>query len=160
MPRQAKQNNISKWAQWDRKRKITTNNQCKKCGTLIHWRRNKTGLCNHCATTGAIAFMASNWKGGRKLSSNGYIEVYHPEPHPHRVFMRATPYVREHILIWEKTNGKLLPQGYVIHHLNGIKTDNRPENLVAIEPHNHGGWTYSQSLQKRIRELEEQLLSK
>jgi len=151
---------MSKWSEWDKKYKIKVNNRCKKCGKLIHYRRTVTGLCHHCATTANKAKKASNWRGGRNITTGGYVLIYHPEPHHKAHKQGVTQYVFEHILVWEKYNNKLLPDGYVIHHLNGIKTDNRPENLVTIKPKNHGGWTYTQALQKRIKELEEIIKSK
>ncbi len=154
MPPKFKEGEITKWSKWDRERKIKTNNRCSKCGSLIHWRRTKTGLCNHCATTMASAEKSSNWQGGRKVNTGGYIQIYHPSPHHRRVKQGHSYYVLEHILVWEKVHSKSLPEGYVIHHLNGVKTDNRPENLVAIPSNNHGGWTYTQHLQQRIKELE------
>jgi hypothetical protein len=38
----------------------------------------------------------------------------------------------EHRETWEKINGKI-PDGFVIHHVNGIRSDNRIENLELIE---------------------------
>lgn len=88
------------------------------------------------------------WKGGRVSLSYGYIGVLNPG-HP-----RANPsgYVREHILIWEQVHNQPLPKGWSIHHLNGILTDNRPENLVAMPTKKHDN--YIPILKKRIRALE------
>lgn len=97
---------------------------------------------------------ANNWKGGVKRPKNGYVRVLYPD-HP-----RASSwgYVPEHRLIWEKHNKKLLPDGWVIHHLNSIKDDNRIENLEAMPQGKHHSWLYIQALQKRIQELEEALI--
>ncbi len=146
----------SRWSQWNRQRKITVNNRCSNCGSLIGHRIDRTtiGLCQLCAGKANRGPAASNWRGGRKLTTSGYVLIYHPEPHHRRVMMGATGYILEHILVWEEANGIPLPEGHLIHHLNGVKNDNRPENLVAVKPKDHGGWTYSQCLQRRIRELE------
>jgi hypothetical protein len=155
MPRVAKVGEISKWSKWDRQHKIDVNNRCSNCGALIGYRRTKTGLCNHCATTANKAEKAPNWRGGRKVNAGGYIEIYYPEPHHRRQDQGGTYYVLEHILVWEKAHNKPLPDGYVIHHLNGIKTDNRPENLTAVKVKDHKRWTFVKALQSRIRELEQ-----
>jgi len=60
----------------------------------------------------------------------------------------------EHVWVWEQANGPL-PAGWVVHHLNGVKTDNRLENLAAMKKseHIHQGVPY----RKRIRELEKRV---
>ena len=63
-------------------------------------------------------------------------------------------HVFQHILIWERQNGPL-PEGYVIHHLNGIKDDNRLENLVALPRGKHHSNLHLKAIQKRICALEE-----
>ena len=82
----------------------------------------------------------------------GYLMVYCPE-HP-----RANKHgrVREHILIWEKTHNQPLPKGWLIHHLNGIKSDNRPKNLVATPSRNH--YDLITALSQRIQELESRVI--
>ena len=89
-----------------------------------------------------------NWKGGRRLREDGYVDIYLPE-YPRA---RKEGYVLEHILVWEQTHGKSLPPGWIIHHLNGIKSDNRPENLVALSNKKHS--LVLQVKAKRIQELE------
>jgi hypothetical protein len=85
----------------------------------------------------------------------GYIEIRRPE-HPRG---KNRKYVAEHILIWEQFNHKYLPLNYVIHHLNGIKDDNRIENLVALPIKEHHVHLLNQELQKRIKLLENKLIS-
>lgn len=42
-----------------------------------------------------------------------------------------------HRLIWEDFYNKKIPDGYVIHHLNGNKLDNRIQNLQCVGRSNH-----------------------
>ncbi len=95
-----------------------------------------------------------NWKGGRKKEKEGYTRAYSPD-HPRAV---TGKYVMEHIIIWEEVNKCLLPKGWVIHHFNGIKNDNRIENLLALPDRTHR--RVISGLQRKIKELEEQLAYK
>lgn len=51
----------------------------------------------------------------------------------------AAGYIREHRLVVEKMIGRYLTKDEYIHHKNGIKTDNRLENLTIVAPTNHYG---------------------
>lgn len=93
-----------------------------------------------------------NWKGG-KWHSGAYIKI--PKPgHP-----RSDRYgfVLEHIVVWEDYYGKALPAGWVIHHLNGVKDDNHPENLAAMPNKAHSRKEMAFAYKKRIRKLEAEI---
>lgn len=90
-----------------------------------------------------------NYKGGRSMS-NGYMRIKMPGHNR----ANSADYVAEHIYIWEQVHNRPLPQGWVIHHLNGIRNDNRPENLVAMPRGGHTKREEAEPYKKRIRELE------
>ncbi len=62
---------------------------------------------------------SGRWKGGRYISSMGYVLVCKPK-HPKASSAGSVP---EHIIIAEKIIGKPLPEGIVIHH-HGNVSDN------------------------------------
>ncbi len=63
------------------------------------------------------------WNGG-KTHAHGYVLVLAKHP-------KADMYgkVREHVLVIEKQLGRYLTKDEKVHHINGIKDDNRLENL-------------------------------
>lgn len=46
-------------------------------------------------------------------------------------------YIREHRLVMEKHIGRPLINNEVVHHINGDKLDNRPDNLQICSPSEH-----------------------
>jgi hypothetical protein len=81
-----------------------------------------------------------NWKGGRTLHKKGYVMLRVPE-HPRVV---KSPYVFEHVLVMEQLLGRYLEPDESVHHLNGVRDDNRPENLEL--------WTTPQPSGIRVRD--------
>lgn len=74
-----------------------------------------------------------NFKGGRIKDDRGYILIFKPD-HP---FAMNNNYVMEHRLVWEEANNAILLPWSHIHHKNGIRDDNRPENLEAMTKGQH-----------------------
>lgn len=68
-----------------------------------------------------------NWKGGRMLLG-GYWQIYSPD-HP-RVTLAG--YVAEHRLVVEKKLGRFLESSEVVHHIDGDRLNNSPENLQVF----------------------------
>lgn len=67
------------------------------------------------------------WRGGR-MKAGGYIRILTPN-HP---YAPKNGYVLEHRLVMEKRLGRYLFPWEIVHHKNGIKNDNRDENLELI----------------------------
>ena len=96
------------------------------------------------------------WKGGKYKTTGGYIMVITDET---RGSSNRKKHKLEHRLVMEqKLKRKLLPSE-VVHHINGIKHDNRPENLVVTSPVKNikYGSPLLKSAKRRIRELERML---
>jgi hypothetical protein len=68
----------------------------------------------------------SGWKGGRTRVKAGYV-MRRAEGHPRAA--GSGDYVFDHILVMEEMLGRFLQPGETVHHRNGIKDDNRPQNL-------------------------------
>ena len=73
------------------------------------------------------------WKGGRIIDNMGYVRIYKPD-HP---YVNKGGRVLEHRLVMEKKLGRYLTKDEIVHHINGIKDDNRIENLQLVNRKMH-----------------------
>lgn len=71
------------------------------------------------------------WTGGRFMDQ-GYVFIWQPS-HP----FNQRGYMREHRVVAESKLGRYLAEEEVVHHINGIKTDNRIENLQVMSASEH-----------------------
>lgn len=107
----------------------------------------------------------SYWKGGKRIE-NGYLFLYMPDHHK----AKSNGYVRYHDIVAEKMIGRELrwygpadPRSEIVHHINGNKLDNQPENLLVLSPSQHfkihsavSKESVDEVLLERIRELEKE----
>lgn len=87
--------------------------------------------------------LSPGWRGGRTVNKlTGYVRVSVPG-HPRAA--KGTAYVLEHIVVMEEMIGRYLVDGENVHHKNGVRDDNRPENLEL--------WVKSQPAGQRAVDL-------
>ncbi len=92
------------------------------------WMKGKKLSTEHKRKIGRKASENSNWKGGKYKESDGYILIYKPN-HP---FCNCRGYIKEHRLVMEKKIDRYLKTEEVVHHIDGIKDSNYPENLMLF----------------------------
>ena len=79
-----------------------------------------------------------SWRGGR-LIQDGYVRVRMPPGSSQR-------YRLEHRLVMEQVLGRPLKESETVHHRNGIRDDNRPENLeLRTGQHGRGATQHCQT---------------
>lgn len=73
---------------------------------------------------------------GRKVNHLGYVRVWVPKGTPGRP---KNGYMMEHRLVMQDHLGRPLEPWELVHHRNGVKDDNRIENLEVVTRARHAG---------------------
>jgi hypothetical protein len=120
--------------------------QC-KCGVTLETRQSPTSTkCKKCS----LEEKEIENKKIKQIDRAGYIRVKssgHPRANTHG-------YVLEHILIVEKRIGRFVGKTETIHHINGIRSDNRDENLELWDKNHPPGQRNSEKMPFYMAELE------
>lgn len=88
---------------------------------------------------------APNWKGGQHLGKDGRVRVWDPD---------KKRYYHRSVKVWQAAHpDEELPRGYVIHHRDGDKTNDVPENLVKLSLAEHVA-LHRRNQQEYIRTLQ------
>jgi ribosomal protein S27E len=103
--------------------------KCLDCGNpkwakLLHG-KPESNRCMECSGKLRRGSLNGNWKGGRYISSHGYVKLLIPE-HPHA---DSKGYVYEHRILMEKKEGRILSSDELVHHKNENGMDNTEGNL-------------------------------
>lgn len=116
-------------------------------------RRYCSKACEGAARTKRPLTRTHNGKPARK-DDQGYVLVWEPT-HPNKAF-KGWQY--EHRLVAEREIGRYLDSSEHVHHINGTRDDNRPENLAVMDGAAHSALTvseYRETLRRERAELAE-----
>ena len=130
--------------------------ECPVCATRFssRWARQKCCSRNCARKLDAKTHGPSNWKGGVNKHTSGYLKEL-CKGHP---FADRNGYVMQHRLVMERTLGRVLAPHERVHHKNGIRDDNRIENLelwsVGKDPAGQRTIDRARELLARLSDLE------
>lgn len=103
----------------------TKNIKCASCGKLFCPKKHNQKYCCHDCSNDHIKKLGLRKKHGFWYE-NGYRVVYE---NGHEI--------KEHILVMEKKLGRKLTTDEVVHHIDGNKTNNNPNNLLVMNRGEH-----------------------
>lgn len=125
--------------QADKKNRLFVAARCQNCD--LYYYRRVSDLRDYLRSGVEIIWLCKDCRKGSKWqTASGYIMMYMPE-HPNA---RANGVLPEHTFVMSETIGRALAKDENVHHKNGDRADNRPENLEL--------WSKAQPAGQRIED--------
>jgi uncharacterized Zn-finger protein len=106
---------------------------CPRCGKVFQTRASRANdergkYCSRsCGVKARMGPRSTRWSGGRQKRKDGYIMLCRPDGRR----------ILEHRLVAEQVLGRPLRSKEHVHHINGTRDDNRPENLRVMSESDH-----------------------
>lgn len=104
---------------------------------------SKSAICRYLnrigVSTNHVKDRHHNWKGGRQVTSTGYVIIAIDIDDPYFSMAQKNGYVAEHRYNMAKYLGRLLYEWETVHHIDGNRQNNNIQNLqLRIGPHGAG----------------------
>lgn len=129
---------------------------CEGCGTLFHVAPSfgdRRFCSRECYDVNRVLGSAIGREhNGRQVIKDhgGYLRIWQPD-HP----AASNGRVLEHRWVVEQILGRQLRTDEHVHHVNGVKDDNRPENLQVLDAQEHRLLTAAEIKEKRAADTAE-----
>jgi hypothetical protein len=140
---------VAEIRRYPRRKGIPYHGRCPECthkiqGSLINYKKGRE---------------SSRYKGDRRKTALGYIDLaIFPGEEFYDTMARKgsyhgwVRYASEHRIVVARHLGRPLKHWEHVHHINGIKDDNRIENLLVVDAQTHSAITALESENERLKE--------
>jgi len=115
---------------------------CIRCGEAVTRVKSRVFKTTYCSRTCQYAYQRE--LGKHFVNSSGYVVVGVPADYPGAKKNGNYGQILEHRKVMQDMIGRALTGAENVHHINGVKHDNRPENLEL--------WSSSQPSGQRVQD--------